>query len=192
MSVSNPKFLWSGEHWILYLRQPGEFINTVSVSLYKTIYSNAGIGTVCLLQSDPKYGIEPKLLTDNREVAEFVRKYIISWKVSPFSDTVVTQDAKFELAGDIRINPEWHIVFEGQKVIAKWFDLEPCILVNSPIDEDNITVAHSLLTFCKGGTVSLNENNVEGELFIRDTWKNLLGEPKSSGCFALSETLATN
>ena len=78
MTVSNPKFLWSGEHWILYLRQPGESINSVSVSLYKTIYSNAGTGTVCLLQSDPKYGIEPKLLTDNREVADFVRKYIIS------------------------------------------------------------------------------------------------------------------
>ena len=76
MTVSNPKFLWSGEHWILYLRQPGESINSVSVSLYKTIYSNAGTGTVCLLQSDPKYGIEPKLLTDNREVADFVRKYI--------------------------------------------------------------------------------------------------------------------
>lgn len=164
----------------------------MSVSLYKTIYSNAGTGIVCLLGSDPKYGIEPKLLTDNREVADFVREYIISWKVSPFNETVITQDARFELTGDIRINPEWRIYYDDRKVIAKWYDLEPCILLNSPINEDNLTVAHSLLTFCKGGSVSVNGNNVEGKLFIRDTWKNLLGEPKSSGCFALSETLASN
>jgi len=192
LEASKPKFLWSGEHWILYLRRPGESVNSVSVSLYKTNYSNVGTGIVCLLESDLKYGVEPKLLTDNREVADFVRKYIISWKVSPFNETVIMQDARFELSGDIRINPEWHIYYEAQKVIAKWYDLEPSLLVNRPIEEGNPTVIHSLLTFSKGASIRVNENIVEGELFIRNDWKSLLGEPKSSCCFALSETIASN
>ncbi len=192
MPASNPKFLWSGEHWILYLRRPGESFNTVSVSLYKTIYSKVGTGIVCLLESDPKYGIEPKLLTDNNEVADFVRKYIVSWKVSPFNETVIMQDARFELTGDIRINPEWRIYYEDQEVIAKWCDLEPSLLLNRSIEEDNLTVTHSILTFSKGASVHVNENIVEGEFFIRNDWKSLLGEPKSSCCFALSETIASN
>ena len=191
MTVTNPKFLWSGEHWILYLRKPGQPNNSVSVSLYKTTYSAAGTGIVCLLESESKYGISPKLLTDNREVADFVRKYIVTWKVSPFDAMVGTQDATFELTGDIRNNPEWHIFFEDQKVIANWSDLEPSVLVNQPIGVGNLTVVHSVLTFSQKGYVLINDNIVEGELFIRDNWKDLLGEPKSSGCFALSETLAS-
>ena len=35
---------WSGEHWISYLRRPGEDSNTGMVSLYNMRYTEAGHG----------------------------------------------------------------------------------------------------------------------------------------------------
>ena len=112
MKPFKPEFLWSGEHWILYLKTPSNSINSVSVSLYKTNYSHVGTGIVCLLETEDKYGIKPVLLTDNKDVANFVTENIISWKVSPFKKNIVIKDAKFEFKGDIRINPEWHLYFD--------------------------------------------------------------------------------
>ena len=68
----NSNLLWSGEHWIRYLRRPGEDVNSGSVSLYKTSYSPAGEGTVAFVGADGPSGLEPMMCTDNRDLATFV------------------------------------------------------------------------------------------------------------------------
>ena len=46
-AVINRKTLfWTGEHWINFLRRPGEEAHSGMVSLYHTHYSAAGAGIV--------------------------------------------------------------------------------------------------------------------------------------------------
>ena len=40
---------WSGEHWINYLRRPGEETDSGSFSMYHTRYSQGGTGTVAFV-----------------------------------------------------------------------------------------------------------------------------------------------
>lgn len=190
MKALKPEFLWSGEHWILYLKTPGNTVNSISISLYKTNYSNVGTGIVCLIETEDGYGIKPILLTDNKDVANFVTKNIISWKVSPFNENIVIKDARFEFKGDIRINPEWHIYFDDKRVIASWLDLENPILINNDIIKDKPNVIHSILKFSDKAYVDVNGIKIDGQVFLRDEWEGLIGEPKSSCCFALSETIS--
>tara|TARA_Y100001934_G_C12294949_1_gene746867 strand:- start:207 stop:776 length:570 start_codon:yes stop_codon:yes gene_type:complete len=184
-----PEFLWSGEHWILYLKTRSNSINSVSISLYKTNYSHVGTGIVCLLETEDKYGIKPVLLTDNKDVANFVIENIISWKVSPFKKNIVIKDAKFEFKGDIRINPEWHIYFDEKIVVASWLELEDAILLNNNI-QNKPSVINSILKFSDKAFVNVNGVKIDGEVFLRNEWTRLIGEPKSSSCFALSETIS--
>ena len=124
-----------------------------------------------------------------KDVANFVTENIISWKVSPFKKNIVIKDAKFEFKGDIRINPEWHIYFDEKTVIASWLELEDAILLNNNI-QNKPSVINSILKFSDKACVKVNDVKVDGEVFLRNEWTRLIGEPKSSSCFALSETIS--
>ena len=47
--LSQGPLLWSGEHWILYLRPPGSQVDSGQLSLYYAAYSPAGRGTVAYI-----------------------------------------------------------------------------------------------------------------------------------------------
>jgi hypothetical protein len=54
----NPgNLVWSGEHWINYLREPGAVSDSGMVSLYHTRYSSAGEGNIAFvdIQGDPGF-----------------------------------------------------------------------------------------------------------------------------------------
>ena len=91
--------LWTGEHWILYLRRPGEEANSGAVSLYRTAFSPAGEGTVALLSTDGPAGIGPAVYTDNPGLADFICETVIKWSASPFPQGLPLVEARFARGG---------------------------------------------------------------------------------------------
>jgi len=41
--------IWSGEHWLNYLRRPGAAADSALISLYHAHYSSAGEGTLAFV-----------------------------------------------------------------------------------------------------------------------------------------------
>ena len=50
--------------------------------------------------------------------------------------------------------------------------------------------SEAILKFSDKAFVNVNGVKVDGEVFLRNEWTRLIGEPKSSSCFALSETIS--
>ncbi len=181
--------VWSGEHWIGYLRRPDEEQNSGSVSLYHTRYSPAGEGNVAFV-GIPGEGGFTAMCTDNREVAEFVTDTVVRWDVSPFQRDIQVLDSKIERGGDVRRSPSWVIDAGQHKVVATWSAIEPPVTMNRPLPSDGgHAVTHSLLFFTDEATITLDGRPVRGTPYIRDAWRRAIGRPASSCCFALSETM---
>ena len=73
---------WSGEHWINYLRRPGEIEDSGSFSLYHTRYSAAGEGTVAFV-SIPAAGIDA-VYADSAGLAEWTIENMIRGRGNQF------------------------------------------------------------------------------------------------------------
>ncbi len=56
-TLSRGPLLWSGEHWILYLRPPGSQADSGQLSLYCAAYSPAGRGTVAYIDIPGSEGL---------------------------------------------------------------------------------------------------------------------------------------
>ena len=187
-TTDKTEVLWSGEHWILYLRRPGETTNSASLSLYNTHYSPAGQGTVALVAVEGEPGVAPVMCAEDRELAAFVSNNVVVWGASPFERDVPVVDATFLRGGDVRTEPVWRID-TGQAIVeARWPSIEPVVVMNEPPPAQGVAVVHSLLFFSQG-TIGVNGEPVEGEPFIRENWRRTIGRPGSSCCFALAETL---
>lgn len=185
------KLVWSGEHWILYLRRPGEADNSGSVSLYHTSYSAAGEGTVAFARSD-EVGLEPTLFAENSALAEFVIENVVAWGPSPFERHTPIVQASFKRGGDVRSAPTWRIEANDHVVDAEWSHLEPEVVMDRPLESGAVTVVHSVLFFSAAATMKVNGRQVEGEPFVRESWRRAIGRPGSSCCFALAETLVSS
>ena len=116
--------LWSGEHWIAYLRQPGEESSCASVGVYHTRWSPAGEGNVALIHIEGENGFSAAV-ADNRAVYDFtVERVRAAAPDDPFNDLdLPLLDGSVVRGGDVRSAPYWLITAGGRTVVATWSDL---------------------------------------------------------------------
>ena len=182
--------VWSGEHWLLYLRRPGEDADSGSVSLYRTRYSAAGEGTTALVGIDGPDGFAPAICTDNRELAGLIKDRVVNWEVSPFAQDVPVVDATFARIGDVRTAPSWRIETDRGTIEATWSGLEPAFVMDAPLSSiAGTVVSHAVLVFTREAGLTLDGRPVAGRPYLRKKWRRATGRPRSSCCFSLAETM---
>ena len=188
--VINPGTLvWSGEHWINYLRKPGDQSDSGMVSLYHTRYSAAGEGNVAFVDIPGNPGFTA-VCTDNRRVAQFIIETRIRGKGNPFDRDLPVLDAEITRGGYIRKAPSWTIQTEGARILATWRGILPPVIAEGPAptfreDVDFFT----LLFFAEEASITLNGQPVDGRPYVRDIWRKSIGGDRSSCVFALAETM---
>ena len=75
-AFSQGPLLWSGEHWLLYLRPPGSQVDSGQLSLYSAAYSPVGRGTVAYINIPGSEGLAA-VCTDNPDLADFITATMI-------------------------------------------------------------------------------------------------------------------
>ena len=184
-ALSQGPLLWSGEHWILYLRPPGSQVDSGQLSLYCAAYSPAGRGTVAYIDILGSEGLTA-VCTDNPALADFITDTMIRGSNNPFDRELPQWRATFSRAGCIDRNPSWTIQSGSRTLTATWEQLENP-LVGPPTVNPNIVF--TVLIFAAAGQMQLNGMAVPGSPYSRDAWSKSLGQARSSCCFALAETM---
>jgi len=187
--VINPgTLIWSGEHWINYIREPGAESDAGMVSLYHTRYSEAGEGTVAFVRL-PAFGFEA-ICTDNLEVAQLITDLMIR-EGNPFHGSdMPLRDAVLKRAGDIRSEPAWIIQAGRHRIVSTWSKLQPPVIAEGPAPTFSpVRDFFTLLFFAEGAGITFDGNVVEGAPYPRDIWKRSIGGMRSSCVFALAETM---
>ena len=184
--------LWSGEHWIAYLRRPGEESNSASVGVYHTRWSPAGEGNVALIHVEGPGGFSAAV-ADNRAVYDFTMERVrAAAPDDPFNDLdLPLLDGSLVRGGDVRSAPYWLITAGGRTVVATWSDLvTPFIMTGKAPNDRGVAVAFSVLIFGDGGSITLDGAQAPGAPYTREGWRRITGPegPASSFCFALAET----
>ena len=177
--------IWSGEHWINYLRPPGTESDSGMVSLYHADYSSAGEGTVAFVDIAGNTGFTG-VCTDSRELAEFIIETMIRGRGNPFDRDLPVLDAEFTRGGDTRSAPSWTIQAGEDRIVATWERIQPP-LVGPPVL--NQSIVFTVLCFTDEGRISLNGEPVIGRPYPREIWRASLGDAHSSCVFALAETM---
>jgi len=185
----NPGALtWSGEHWICYIRRPGESTDSGMVSLYHTRYSAAGEGTVAFV-TIPEAGCNA-IYTDNPDVASFMLELSIRGKGGPFDREMPLRQASLSRAGDIRYAPSWVIEAGDQTITAAWKELHPPVIAEGPAPTFSpFYDFFTLLFFAEQASIRVNDVDIPGEPYLRDIWKKSIGGDRSSCVFALAESM---
>ena len=110
-ALSQGPLLWSGEHWILYLRPPGSQADSGQLSLYCAAYSPAGRGTVAYIDIPGSEGLTA-VCTDNPDLADFITATMIRGSNNPFDRDLPQWPATFSRAGHIDRDPSWTVQSE--------------------------------------------------------------------------------
>ena len=181
--LKDGKLLWSGEHWILYLRRPGEASNSASIGVYHTRFSEAGEGSVALVSipGDPALSVA---VTDSLDLHKFTMERVRAGAADdPFNnlDMPVKQGRVYRQGDDTRIVASWSSL------------LEPVIMGDLPPAPDGKAVLFSVLMFADASTITVDGKQAPGEVFERPSWRKNTGPdgPATSCCFALAETYTT-
>jgi hypothetical protein len=183
-ALTQGALLWSGEHWMVYLRPEGSEQDTGMLSLYHAYTSLAGMGTAAFVQIEGEDGFKG-LCTDNTAFAQFVKDTLVG-AYTPYDVDMPIVDADFSKGGDILERPTWTIGAQGREIVTTWLALkEP--LAGPPTLHPKIVF--TILVFAGSGSITLDGEPVPGDPYMRDGWKKSLGESKSSCCFALAETM---
>ena len=190
---SRGNLLWSGEHWINYLRLPGGESNTGMVSLYHGYYSPAGRGSVAYVDilDDPARAVSgfTAVCTDNRELARFIDARMIRGnpylKKSPWLRELPTREAQFSRGGDIQTEPSWTIDTGDRRIVTTWSS--SAALAWPPTIHPQIVF--TTLLFAEQASIEVDGNEVAGEPYPNEAWSQSLGTPRSSCVFALAETM---
>jgi hypothetical protein len=193
--LKDGKLLWSGEHWILYLRRPGEASNSASVGVYHTRFSEAGEGSVALVSipGDPALTVA---VTDSLDLHKFTMERVRAGAPDdPFNNLDFTvKEGRVYRQGDVRDSPSWVIEYDDTRIVATWSNLvEPVIMGDLPPAPDGKTVTFSVLMFADVSTITVDGVQAPGEVFERSNWRKNTGPdgPATSCCFALAETYTT-
>ncbi len=187
-TLSRGPLLWSGEHWLLYLRPLGSQVDSGQLSLYCAAYSPAGQGTVAYIDIPGSGGLTA-VCTDNPNLADFITATMIRGSNNPFDRDLPQWPATFSRAGRIDRNPSWTIQSEHHTLTATWEQLESP-LVGPPTVNPHIVF--TVLIFAAAGQMQLDGTAVPGHLYPRDAWSKSLGQARSSCCFALAETMVAD
>jgi len=180
----NPGSLyWTGQHWMVYIREPGSDQDTGRVSVWHTHFCEAGEGTIIYVDIPGAYRAA---CTDNREVAGFMDRWLRKLPGPYDIDHLV--DARIERRGDIRQDPSWFVEAEDHTILTTWTEIEPPVILDGPapkFKEDQDVYSY---LFFSGGSILFDEKPVPGAPYIRDTWNASIGGDRSSCVIALSET----
>jgi hypothetical protein len=192
MTAPNPilpgRLLWSGEHWICFLRAPGTREDSVRVSLYRSVYSPAGEGHVAFVDVP---GSLQAVLTDNRAFLEFIRETMFRGNAPPFRSSLPIVEAVFQRGGDLKESPSWIMEAGRHRLSVTWARLEPATLAYRADPEiQRRRPAFTVLFFCQGARVLLDSRRIEGTPYPRSIWREALGGGDRSSCvFAIAETM---
>ena len=181
--LSRGDLLFSGEHWINYLRLPGSDRDSAMVSIYCGRFSPAGPGTAAYVRIEGEAGFAAAC-TDSPAFERFIRETMYR-NEGPFAGLPVAA-AEFRQEGDVRGCPSWTIAAGDREVRAVWSGLA-APYVGPPTLHPRIVF--TILVFASGGSVELDGRPIPGEPYMRDSWTKNLGRPHSSVCFALAETM---
>ena len=186
----NPGILvWSGEHWINTLREPGAESDSGKVSLYHTRYSQAGEGNVAFVDIPGDPGCSG-VCTDNRQVAQFIIDTMIRGKGNPFDRDLPLVDAEITRDGDIRAAPSWIIQTDHDRIVTTWTVQQPPVIAEgfAGLFSEEVDF-FTMLFFVDEAAILLNDNPVAGRPYLRETWRKSIGGDRSSCVFALAETM---
>ena len=186
-TLSRGSLLWSGEHWILYLRPPGSQVDSGQLSLYSAAYSPVGRGTVAYIDILGPEGLTA-VCTDNPDLADFITATMIRGSNNPFDRDLPQWTATFSRAGRIDRDPSWTIQSEHHTLTATWEQLESPLVGPPTI---NPHIVFTVLIFAAAGQMQLDGTAVPGRPYPRDAWSKSIGQARSSCCFALAETMVT-
>lgn len=178
--------IWSGEHWINYIRERGAQSNSGMVSLFHTRYCAAGEGNVAFVAIPEPDSIEA-VCTDNPELARFIVETFARGRRGPFDRELPLRVGQFTRGGDIRVAPYWSIDLGDRKVVATWSQLQPPVLAAGTFRE--ATEHFTVLFFAEQAAIQLDEQPCPGSPYRVETWRPSIGEERSSCVFALAETL---
>ena len=191
-AVINRKTLfWTGEHWINFLRRPGEEAHSGMVSLYHTHYSAVGTGIVTLVHVDAPQRFTA-ICTDNRALVPFIQEHWPRGRIPPFDDPdVPLLDATFRRGGDIRRDPCWIISVERTR------DRRPLDGHAAAAGDDQSGSGrgrgpgHALraMFFTDEAAITFDGQPADGLPYMSPHWAPLLGTARSSCVFALAETM---
>lgn len=189
--IADKKLIWSGEHWIAFLRRAGEETDSGSVSLYHTRYSAAGGGSVAFVDIPGRDGF-PAICAERRDLADFIFDTMVRGRGMKFDQELPVIEAEIERGGDVREAPWWRIATEHGTVLATWSKVQAPLIAEGPGPAvDGRAVTYSLLFFTDGASVTIDGEEAGGEPYIRDIWRRNIGRPGSSCVFALAETITT-
>ena len=181
------KIRWSGEHWINYIRRPGEETDSGSVSLYVTRYGEAGEGIVAYV-TIPQLGFDA-VCTNNHAVAAWIHDMMVKGRGNQFDRPMPVLDATFTQGGDIRKNPSWTIDVDGHTIVSTWNDPGPEVIHYgpAPVGTDRLHI-FSLLFFTSNTVLTFDGKRIDGQPYTREIWRKSIGGGRSSCVFALAET----
>ena len=185
--------IWSGEHWIAYLREPGEESDRGRVSLYHVRYSPAGEGTVAYVDIPGDHGMS-EVCTDNSPVAQFVADTVVSGDSNnPFFERdLPVLNAGIGRGGSVLESPSWRIESDRGTVEVIWSGINAPLILEGPVPGRHGTaVTYSLLFFTAGASITLDGVPTGGKPYLREIWRNAIGRPGKSAVFALAETTTT-
>jgi hypothetical protein len=187
--VSPGELTWSGEHWINYLRVPGDSADSGMVSLFNIRCSPAGNGIAAWIWIPGDQGFRA-VCTDNGEVTDFVVEIMAKAAANPpYDDELPVIEASFSQGGDIRKDPSWTVCAGDREIVATWTQIQPAVIANGAWPScPSGNYCFSLLHFADGGTISLDGRTVGGAPYTRDIWQPTIGGERSSCVFALSES----
>lgn len=187
VALNRGPLLWSGEHWILYLRLPESQVDSGQLSLYCAAYSPVGRGTVAYIDVPGSKGLTA-VCTDNSDLADFITATMIRGSNNPFNRDLPQWRATFSRAGRMDRNPSWTIQSEHHTLTATWEQLESPLVGPPTI---NPYIVFTVLIFAAAGCNSTAWPYPAAPI-PRDAWRKSLGQVRSSCCFALAETMVAD
>ena len=186
--ISRKTLFWTGEHWINFLRRPGEDAHSSMVSLYHTHYSAAGAGIVTLVHVDTPQRFTA-ICTDNRALVPFIQEHWPRGRIPPFDGPdVPVLDATFRRDGDIRHDPGWTIAVERHEIVARWMVTQPPLVMTRAGQNADLDL-HSALFFTDAASITFDGQPADGSPYLSPHWAPMLGTARSSCVFALAETM---
>lgn len=185
VSIHSGKLVWSGEHWIAYLREPAATADSAMVSLFHTSYSPAGEGNVAWIKIPGQGGFEG-ICTDNPELTDYITAKMVRKGSSPYEADMPVVAASFGRAGDIRQSPKWVIQTDRHRIVTTWSEVGPPVVAEGSFREE--TEHFTILFFAATAAVQLDGRDQPGKPYLRDLWKKSIGGDRSSCVFALAET----